>query len=98
MNNYHEICTVGEGNAAFFDILAPPYYFETDDDKEDHRECNFFSEIGRSMPMVLTNNNPAHSEHDIHKRPQFVWLRRIKSPEDYFCGNELYKGPKIHSE
>ena len=94
-NNYHEIVTVGEGHAAFFDILAPPYHTEVpqEDADEDLRECHFFSEI--SLPP---NNNNILFESN-HKRPphSFTWLRRVKSPEDYFCDTEPYMGPRIHT-
>jgi len=92
-NNYHEICTVGEGHAAFFDILAPPYHSEYEDGDEDLRECHFFSEI--SLPP---NNNNILFESN-HKRPphSFTWLRRVQSPEDYFCDTEPYLGPRIHT-
>ena len=34
---------MGEGHAAFFDILAPPYHTEVHEDEiEDLRECHFF--------------------------------------------------------
>jgi len=108
-NNYHEICTVGEGHAAFFDILAPPYHTEVHEDQnEDLRECHFFSEI--SLPpnnniligLSNTDQNNSRQQPILHKRPPPhsvtpVWLRRVKSPDDYFCDTEPYLGPIIHA-
>lgn len=84
---------MGEGPAAFFDILAPPYHTNTDhvSETEEIRECHFFCEVS------FANNNLIHSEQN-HKQNQFVWLRRIKSPDDYFCDTEPYAGPKIHAD
>ena len=111
-NNYHEICTVGEGHAAFFDILAPPYHTEVHEDEiEDLRECHFFSEISlppnnnililsntdqnnsRQQPIPIPNNQKRPPPHSVTP----VWLRRVKSPEDYFCDTEPYLGPIIHA-
>ena len=106
---------MGEGHAAFFDILAPPYHTEVhEDQKEDLRECHFFSEI--SLPpnnniLILSNNQtgennissqqPAIQQHNKRPHPPYsvtpVWLRRVKSPEDYFCDTEPYLGPIIHA-
>ena len=96
---------MGEGHAAFFDILAPPYHTEVHEDEvEDLRECHFFSEI--SLPpnnniLILSNTDQNNSRQqpipipNNHKRPPPhsvtpVWLRRVKSPEDYFCDTEPY--------
>ena len=68
--NFHEILTVGDKPAAFFDILAPPYHTETEEDEI--RECYFFSELN-----VGSSNNNIHSDSPI------MWLRRIKCPNDY---------------
>ena len=91
LKNYHEIRNVGDGHAAFFDILAPPYLMRGDEEslhieEEELRECHFFSEINHF-------NNNIHSDDK-----SFVWLRRVKSPDDYFCDTEAYLGPQIHSE
>jgi len=58
-NNYHEICTVGEGHAAFFDILAPPYHTEVphEDADEDLRECHFFSETPFLQTIIIFFSN-----------------------------------------
>ena len=100
--NFHEILTVGDKPAAFFDILAPPYHTETEEDEI--RECYFFSELN-----VGSSNNNIHSDSPI------MWLRRIKCPNDYVsladillftkvstystffqdCDSEPYLGPAI---
>ena len=74
--NFHEILTVGDKPAAFFDILAPPYHTETEEDEI--RECYFFSELN-----VGSNNNNIHSDSPI------MWLRRIKCPNDYVSHTNL---------
>ena len=44
---------MGRDNAAFFDILAPPYHVGGDADQEDEiRQCHFFSEISSSNNLV----------------------------------------------
>ena len=106
-HNFHEIRAEDEGHVAFLDILAPPYHAETeveplDDDQEELRECNFFCEIAiptgsskapQQQPPV-TNNN-IHSESNIVKRSSTHWLRRVKSPDDYFCDTEPYLGQRF---
>ena len=89
MHNYHEIRSVGEGHAAFFDILAPPYLMRSEDneeeiDDEEFRECHFFAELNHL-------NNNIHSEND----KSVTWIRRVRSPDDYFCDTEPYFGPSI---
>ena len=91
LKNYHEIRNVGDGHAAFFDILAPPYLMRGDEEslnleEEELRECHFFSEINHFNNNIHPDDKP------------FVWLRRVKSPDDYYCDTELYLGPQIHSE
>ena len=90
-NNYHEIHTVGEGPAAFFDILAPPYFplSITEEFFEDEpRHCNFFEEhIFKPSPSTSTiPSNP-------------VWLRMIKPwikcPTYYVSDTEPYLGPPL---
>ena len=55
-------------------------------ENEDLRECFFFAELNFGM----TNNN-IHSE----DKSNLVWIRRVKSPDDYYCDTEHYLGPKI---
>ena len=91
-NNYHEIHTVGEGPAAFFDILAPPYLplsslglvDDLESSEDEPRDCNFFEEhIFKPSPSTSTNpSNP-------------VWLRMIKCPADYESDTEPYLGPPL---
>ena len=99
-NNYHEILTVGDGPAAFFDILAPPYHADTsssesdtpdeEDEHEEIRECFFFAEL---------NFGPSQAKNNIHsEKSNIVWLRRVKSPDDYYCDTELYLGPSLLSD
>jgi len=99
-NNYHEILTVGDGPAAFFDILAPPYHTDTsstesdtpdeEDEHEEIRECFFFAEL---------NFGPSKSKNNIHsEKSNIVWLRRVKSPDDYYCDTESYLGPSLLSD
>lgn len=94
---------MGDEPAAFFDILAPPYHTDADfvHDEEEVRECHFFCEIGLMSKPGSSNNN-IHSEQQAenHKSQhgQCVWLRRIKSPEDYFCDTEAYCGPSLNLE
>ena len=86
-NNYHEIHTVGEGPAAFFDILAPPYFplSITEEFFEDEpRHCNFFEEH-IFKPSPSTSNIPSNP----------VWLRMIKCPADYESDTEPYLGPPL---
>lgn len=85
-NNFHEIQTLGDGPAAFFDILAPPYHTETFEDEI--RECYFFSEI--AVDDSNNSNNNIHSD-----SPKLIWLRRTKVPDDYDCDQEPYLGPTL---
>ncbi len=110
-NNYHEIVTVGDGHAAFFDILAPPYNHEDYDDldevADEIRECHFFREL------VFSNNNQIQSDSDQeHEEEQNgggggngsptrvgrkqIWLQRIQAPRDYFCDAEPFIGPALN--
>ena len=46
-DNFHEIRLVGEGPAAFLDILSPPYNTETEDGHlefpaDERRDCGFY--------------------------------------------------------
>ena len=92
-NNFHEIHSVGDGPAAFFDILAPPYLqssrFGVTDDLEsaedEPRDCYFYAEITfETSPSVLPTN-PSNR----------VWLRMIQCPADYNSDTESYLGPPI---
>ena len=96
-DNYHEIQSVGDGPAAFFDILAPPYHtseFDEDqDDGHEPRDCHFFTE----HKEITISNNSNNTNNNIHseKVPNILWLRRIPCPNDYTCSEEPYCGPRL---
>lgn len=88
-NNYHEIHSVGEGPAAFFDILAPPYLRSSVSGdlasaEDESRDCYFYKEhFFKPSPSAPTN--PSNC----------LWLRMIKCPADYDSDTEPYLGPPI---
>jgi len=93
-DNYHEIQSVGESPAAFFDILAPPYHtneFDEEDDGHEPRDCHFFTEHKDISTGGNNTNNNIHSG----KQPNILWLRRIPCPNDYTCSEEPYCGPRL---
>ena len=91
-SNYHEIHSVGDGPAAFFDILAPPYLqsssFGTAGDlasaEDEPRDCYFYVEHF-FKPSPSESNNSSNR----------LWLRMIKCPADYDSDTEPYLGPPI---
>ena len=92
-NNYHEIHSVGEGPAAFFDILAPPYLQTSSlgatgdlasSSEDEPRDCYFFEEhIFKPSLSAPTNSSNR------------VWLKMIKYPADYDSDTEPYLGPPL---
>ena len=89
-NNYHEIHSVGQGPAAFFDILAPPYLRpsqqtgDLESMQDEPRDCYFYTEhFFKPSPSASTNSS------------NFLWLRMIKCPADYDSDSEPYLGPPL---
>ena len=85
INNFHEIHSVGEGPAAFFDILAPPYLQSSRlgaasgdlaSAEDEPRDCYFYTE-------------------HFFKPSNRLWLRMIKCPADYDSDTEPYLGPPL---
>jgi cysteamine dioxygenase len=76
--NFHEISAVGE-LAAFLDILAPPYDYETMT-----RTCQYYA---------LLKENEISSE--ISKDSSIEWLCEIDEPRDFWCDTSVYRGPPL---
>ena len=95
INNFHEIHSVGEGPAAFFDILAPPYLQSSRlgaasgdlaSAEDEPRDCYFYTEHF-FKPSPSASKNPPNSNR--------LWLRMIKCPADYDSDTEPYLGPPL---
>ncbi|KAG8435586.1 hypothetical protein GDO86_013501 [Hymenochirus boettgeri] len=92
--NLHQICAVG-GEAAFLDILAPPY------DPSDGRDCHYYKlwSPTAACPTASPGGGAEGSGEDSTAgggAPQKeVWLLEIPQPDDFWCGGEPYPGPRV---
>jgi len=86
-DNFHEIRLVGEGPAAFLDILSPPYNTETEDGHlefpaDERRDCGFYQIV--QLAEAQGGN------------PSITWLHRLRQqPKEYVCDVEPYLGPSL---
>lgn len=83
-DNFHEIRLIGEGPAAFLDILSPPYNIETEEGggtleipDDERRDCGFYQVANLQDSQGIT------------------WLYRGKQPVDYHTDVEPYLGPSL---
>lgn len=90
-DNFHEIRLIGDGPAAFLDILSPPYNCEAEDGEgrlenpdDERRDCGFYQSVRLNASQ---GGNPS-----------ITWLHRLKThPPDYQCDFEPYMGPSLDS-
>lgn len=80
--NIHEITAAGNGSAAFFDILSPPY--ESPTSVNGPKRCLFFKKLPFGpKPMNQTSGK------------RRVYLQRISVPNDYYCDRADYQPPEF---
>jgi len=79
--NYHSISAV-RGDAAIFDILAPPY--------TNGRDCSYYREL--SMDELISRGIEL-TEQELLER--LTYLEQIPPPSSFYCDTKEYKGPVI---
>lgn len=83
---FHSIQAHG-GEAAFLDILAPPY--------SDSRDCSYYREW---TPVKTAETDNIENGHSSDEEDEMGWLVKVPQPVDFFCDSLPYTGPPISLE